>query len=260
MTKTSPKIVDAAHRFAPTARTPTLSRPTQLTYLKHAALHPGHAFVLVVPAAVLIVGWSLAFLLAALATAELAVLAVVPKIGAFRRHVDEKIEQVRRAAAAEERGALLSQMMREHRAELERLEMLSDRVRDRVASESAEMGVVIDDTLGLGRLLADYVRLAIAYRSATECLAMTNRQALREEIRVLTIARHGEHEHGRALAMRRLAVAEMRAERWDRTASDVEAMRQQLALVSEVIQLMHEQSLAPVDPRVMSQEIDRAVS
>jgi hypothetical protein len=260
MTTTSPKIIDAAHRFGTTSRAVVPYKTSQLTYVRHAALHPGHAFVLVVPAAVLIIGWSLAFLLAAMAAAELFLLTIVPKVSAFRRHVDLKIEQTRRAIAAEERSALLARMMREHRAELERLEALSDRVRERVATESQEMSVVVDDTLGLGRLLADYVRLAIAYRSATECLAMTNRQALREEIRVLSQARHGENEQSRALALRRLAVAEMRAERWDRTAGDVDAMRQQLALIAEVVQLMHEQSLAPVDPRVMSLEIDRAVS
>jgi hypothetical protein len=191
---------------------------------------------------------------------EALLFAVVPRLGAFRRYVDRRIEEAEREAAAEARLELLAQMTSEHRSELERLEAVADKIRERITPAGSGVDVVVNDCLGLGQLLSTYVKLAIAYKASMECLAATNRQALRDEIRVLSAARLGAHEQARALALRRLAIAEMRAERWDRSWSDVEAMRHQLAMIGELIHLTHEQCSAPADPRAVSAEIDRAIA
>jgi hypothetical protein len=61
------------------------------------------------------------------------------------------------------------------------------------------------------------------------------------------------------LAEQRLAVAERRLERWDRSRDDLEAIAHQLALIAEVIHLIHEQCLAPVDQQELECEIRDAL-
>jgi hypothetical protein len=210
-----------------------------------------------VPTLVLI-GWGLVPLFVTLFTAEMVLLAVVPQLPPFRRYVDAKLDAIERARAAEMRASLLVQMTNAHRAELERLELLADRIRERATPPGTEIEQSIDDYLGLARLLAGYVRLAIAYRNGRETLAMTNRQALADEIRQLSAAREAPNGRNRALTEKRLAVSQMRADRWDRTYEELEAITEQLAMIGDLIRLTHDHCTAPVDARSVTVEIDRA--
>ena len=236
-------------------------RRRTMPYVTQAVLSPAHLALLLLPAILRMAGCGVAVLLSVVLLEEVFLIALLPRMGVFQRYVEKKAADAERETAQEERLALLARMSSEHRAELERLETLADKICARITPAGAGIDVVmITDCLGLGRLLSSYVGLAIAYKASQECLAQTNRQALDDEIGALGNARFGASEQVRALALRRLAIAEMRAERWDRSWSDADAMRNQLAMIGEIIQLTHEQCLAPQDPRRAGAEIDRAIA
>lgn len=237
------------------------TKRTHATYLKHCALHPYNMPLLVLAIATGLISGSGTVLLLSLAI-EVLMLLVVPRLASFRRHVDEVIEQTERLEAAKARAALLLQMDEVHRQELERLEQLVDRARENVKRTGTAAEAVLDDCLGLNRLTACYVRLAIAYKTSKDSLQSTNRQALQDKIRLLEAMKNGANDatdRMRRLAERRLAIALKRAERWDRTQEDLEAITHQLATIGELIHLVHEQSITPIDPRGMSDEIDQFI-
>ena len=184
-------------------------------------------------------------------------LGIVLHLRAFRRYVDERLDQIERAKAAEQRSTLLLQMSDEHRRELLRLESIVDRIRDATRPHGTAAQIAVDECL---RLLASYVRLAIAYNVSRECLASVDRKTLEDEMRT---ARGGallaSSAHTRALAHRRLVIARKRADRWDRSREALEAIAHQLAMIGELVQLTHEQVAAPADPGGATDEIDRVV-
>lgn len=240
------------------------------TYVKHAILHPYNLPLLVLAVATGLISGSTAILAVSLA-AELLILGIVPRLDGFRAHIDELLEQAERLEAAKARAALLLQMDDLHRQELERLEHIVDRTKDNVRRHGvAAAELLLDDCLGLTRLTACYVRLAIAYKASKDLLASTNRQVLAEKIRALSDLERGEtggeatgasvaSERVRRLASRRLSIACKRAGRWDRTQEDLEAIAHQLATIGELIHLVHEQSVSPLEAQGMSDEIDRFV-
>ncbi|HTN84086.1 MAG TPA: hypothetical protein VL242_10380, partial [Sorangium sp.] len=61
----------------------------------------------------------------------------------------------------------------------------------------------------------------------------------------------------RGLSERRLSIAYRRAECWSQTREGLEVVSQKLAAILELIQLMHEQSMTPVDSPSTCAEIDR---
>ena len=225
-------------------------------YVKHALMHPWHVVVLAGATVFGVANWSLLVLLLVFAGAELMLLGVVLHLRAFRKYVDERLDQIERARAAEQRATLLLQMGDEHRRELLRLESIVDRVRDATTPHGTAAQIAVDECL---RLLAAYVRLAIAHNVSRECLASVNRRGLEEEIRSLEAARFAQGPHTRALAQRRMIIARKRAERWDRSREALDAIAHQLAMIGELIQLTHEQIAAPADPICATDEIDRAV-
>ncbi len=225
-------------------------------YVKHALMHPWHVVVLAGATVFGVANWSLLVLLLVFAGAELMLLGVVLHLRAFRKYVDERLDQIDRARAAEQRATLLLQMGDEHRRELLRLEAIVDRIRDATTPHGTAAQLAVDECL---RLLASYVRLAIAHNVSRECLASVNRRSLEEEIRSLEAARFAQGPNTRALAQRRIAIARKRAERWDRSRESLDAIAHQLAMIGELVQLTHEQIAAPMDPIGVTDEIDRAV-
>ncbi len=230
------------------------------TYVRHALLHPApHLLAL---AAAMFLGALFASLVVAAVifiAAELFLLTHVPRLRAFREYVDAKLDAAKRLAAAEARSALLAKLSGSHRRELERLELLIDRIRDRLRSKGSGAQLVVDDYLGLDRLIATYVRLAIVHRSSSECLAATDRANLEDEIRSLEASSLSALPPARELAQQRLMIATKRAERWDRSHRDLDAIGQQLAMIADLVRLTHEQFAAPIDPQATSEELDRAI-
>jgi hypothetical protein len=219
-------------------------------------MHPWHVVVLAGATVFGVANWSLLVLLLVFAGAELLLLGIVLHLRAFRHYVDERLDQIDRAKAAEQRATLLLQMGDEHRRELLRLESIVDRIRDAARPNGTAAQIAVDECL---RLLASYVRLAIAYNVSRECLASVDRRHLDEEIRQLEAARFSQSPHARTLAQRRLLIARKRTERWDRSRDALEAIAHQLAMIGELVQLTHEQIVAPADPGSATTEIDRVV-
>ncbi len=233
------------------------SRRGPWVYVKHALMHPWHVVVLAGATVFGVANWSLLVLLLVFAGAELLLLGVVLRLRAFRRYVDERLDQIERGRAAEQRATLLLQMGDEHRRELLRLESVVDRIRDATKPSGTAAQIAVDECL---QLLASYVRLAIAYNASRECLASVDRRALDEEMRALEAARFTQNPQTRTLAQRRLAIARKRAERWDRSREALEAIAHQLAMIGELVQLTHEQIAAPADPSGATHELDRVVA
>jgi hypothetical protein len=225
-------------------------------YVKHALMHPWHVVVLAGATVFGVANWSLLVLLLVFGGAELLLLGVVLHLSAFRRYVDERLDQVERGRAAEHRATLLLQMGDEHRRELLRLEGVVDRIRDAAQPHGTASQIAVDECL---RLLASYVRLAIVHNVSRECLASVDRPALEDEMHALEAARFAPSANTRALAQRRLVIAKKRTARWDRSHESLEAISHQLAMIGELVQLTHEQVAAPADPSGATDELDRVV-
>src|SRR5687768_10725861 len=174
------------------------------TYVRHALVNPCNLLAL---GLIAIIGANVGSWMVVLfgLAAQLVVLSVLPSLGWFRRYVEEKIAQVEQQEAARGRAELLTRMAEENRHELERLEFLADRARENmVRRHGAGMQAVLDDCLGLNRLLASYVRLAIAYKSGKDFFDATSRQMLVDEIESLEGNQLALSKRMRGLADRRL--------------------------------------------------------
>jgi hypothetical protein len=145
-------------------------------------------------------------------------------------------------------------MGQEHRIELEQLETVLDRVR---ALVHAPLGG--EDFLGLSRLTTTYARLAIAYKASRDGLSSLHRQTLEHEAASLRVASRSGAPRTRRLAQQRLTIAERRIAQWDHARDELEAIAHQLALIAEVIHLIHEQCLAPVDQHELETDIRDAL-
>lgn len=235
----------------------SLTPAPERLYLRHAVLHPYNMPLLVLAIAAGLISGSMTILVFAL-TMEALMLGLMPRVGFFRAHVDELIEQQERADAARSRAMLLSRMDEVHREELERLETLVDRVRANVRRAGASAEAIVDECLGLNRLTKSYVCLAIAHRTSKEALSSTNRQALEDRIHSLEAMQSSVLvcERVKRLAQKRLSIAHKRAARWDQTQEELEAIAHQLAMIGELVHLVHEQSINPGEAQDMSEEID----
>lgn len=235
-------------------------RHTGAFYLRQAVTHPIHVLVVLCLPFTLFFVWSLAAV-AAFVLTEVALVGIVSRVPAFQRWVDEKVRILEAAAAARTRTQLLMRITDAHRAELQRLEMLSDAIRDRLMTTGGEMARPMEDCLGTGRLLATYVGGAIAYCAGKTCLMATDRKAIDHDIRALSETA----ESGRTLAVRevanqRLRIAQMRAARWDGSYDDLEVMQEQLSLIADLVRLMYEHAAAPVQSVTLREEVNRAFS
>lgn len=233
-----------------------LRRRTARTYLGRVLVHPYN--LLVVGSALLLsfIGWSPLLLLIGLG-AELLILCLVPWRGYVRRGIDAQLDEADRASWSRARESLIRQMDIRHQQELARLDRLIDRTRENIRRRGGAVPLLLDDGFGLSRLIMSYIRLAIAHKAGQESLAMTNHSELMETIRSLEAVRSTSAGRTRGLSERRLSIAYRRAECWSQTREGLEVVSQKLAAILELIQLMHEQSMTPVDSPSTCAEIDR---
>jgi len=235
-------------------------RQTGAFYLRHAVTHPVHVLVVLCLPFTLFFVWSLSAV-AAFLLSEVAVVCVVSRVPAFQRWVDDKVRAAEAVAAAKLRTQLLMRVTDAHRAELQRLEVLADAIRERLTPGGDETTHAMEDCLGTGRLLATYVGGAIAYSAGKTCLMATDRKAIESDIAALTqVAQSGRTEAVRCVARQRLRIAKMRAERWDGSYDDLEVMQEQLSLIADLVRLMYEHSAAPVQSAGLRDEVDRALA
>jgi hypothetical protein len=229
------------------------------TYLSNAAIHPSNLLLLIGVMFLSLILWSGPVLLAGLGV-EAAFLAVVPRCAFFRRSVDACLDEAERAAAQKAREALILQMGEAHRQELSKIEVLIGKTFTNAQRRHGLALLAAADPLGMGRLTGSYIRLAIAHRACEESLAMTNRHVLEGTIRSLEAAESASPERSRTLLRRRLSIAYRRAECWARTRDNLESIGHQLATITELVYLMHQESLAPSGSAGVSAEVDRVLT
>lgn len=231
-------------------------RRTMGTYLVRAAVHPYNLLFLCCAVFLGLISWSVTVLVAA-AVLEMVFLAVLPLQRGFRMRVDARIDELGRALAAEARKDLVAQMSLRHQKELASIELLVDKTRENVRRQGGAVPLVLDDSQGSSRLTTRYIRLAIAHKACEDALGTTSKEALQEAIRTLQAAHRNAGERLGRLLQRRIAIATRRSECWARARENLEAIAHQLAAILEVIHLMHEQSMAPVDSQGMCRDLDR---
>jgi hypothetical protein len=245
-------------------------RRTGWTYLSNAAIHPSNLLLLIGVMFLSLILWSGPVLLAGIGV-EAAFLAVVPRCAFFRRGVDACLDEAERAAAQKAREALILQMGEAHRQELCKIEALITKAFANVQRHAGGLGpgpgpvsgvavLAASDPLGLCRLTQSYIRLAIAHRACEESLAMTNRHVIEGTIRSLEAAETAAPDRARGFLRRRLSIAYRRAECWARTRDNLEAIGHQLATITELCHLMHQESLTPADGPGVSNEVDRVLA
>jgi hypothetical protein len=227
-----------------------------LRYFGHALRNPYHLVLLAAALLFSAITWSFMSILLTM-SAEALFLGFVPSRRFFRRLVDADLERKERLLTAKAREELVLQMASEHRQELARLDVLVQKTYENVGRQQSAVALVVDGGLDLSRLTTSYIRIAVAYKTSYDLLAMTNRPALEETIRSLEAAQLTAADRMRVLLLRRLSIARKRAECWGRIGHTLEVTSQQLATVAELIHLLHEQSMAPADSRRMRDEIDQ---
>jgi hypothetical protein len=229
------------------------------TYLSNAAIHPSNLLLLIGVMFLSLILWSGPVLFAGLGV-EAAFLAVVPRCAFFRRSVDACLDEAERAVAQKAHEALVLQMGEAHRQELSKIEVLIGKIFTNAQRRHGVSLFATTDPLGMGRLTGSYIRLAIAHRACEESLAMTNRHVLEGTIRSLEAAESASPDRSRALLRRRLSIAYRRAECWARTRDNLESIGHQLATITELVYLMHQESLAPSGSAGVSAEVDRVLT
>jgi hypothetical protein len=236
-----------------------LARRSGWTYLGHAAIHPSNLLLLIGVMFLSLILWSAPVLFLGLGL-EAALLCAAPVAPFFRRRIDLCIDEAERAEAQKAREALIREMSEGHRQELARIEGLLDKTSANAARQGAMIPLAVTEPLGNARLLTSYIRLAIAHRACEESLAMTNRHVLEGTIRSLEAAVGTGAERTRRLVQRRLGIAYRRAECWSRTRDSLEAIGHQLATISELVLLLHQESLAPTGTAWGTVEVDRILA
>ncbi|EYF02786.1 hypothetical protein [Chondromyces apiculatus] len=243
-----PEVRDALQRIRGYRRTPLL-------YLRWAAVHPYSVALLCAVGLAALVSWSFPVLLAGLSLSWV-LLGISPWVRCLRAALDERLDVHEQATVEQARDALVQQMGAPHQVEFARLERIMERTRENVARRldvAPELAAMPDGS----RLGASYIQLAIALRAGRESLASTSYHELMETIGALETVRVASTDRMRALAERRLEVAYRRVSCWCRTRDGMEAIEQQLATVVELIQLLHEQSLAPEQLQLDGVEVGR---
>jgi hypothetical protein len=235
------------------------SRRSGWTYLSNAAIHPSNLLLLIGVMFLSLILWSGPVLLAGLGV-EAAFLVVVPRCAFFRRSIDVCLDEAERAAAQKAREALILQMGEGHRQELCRIEALIGKTFANVQRRHGVALLADGDPLGVGRLTQSFIRLAIAHRACEESLALTNRHVLEGTIRSLEAAETAAQERARPLLQRRLSIAYRRAECWSRTRDNLESIGHQLATITELVHLMHQESLAPSGSSGVAADVDRVLA
>ncbi len=229
--------------MARTIRAQLKNRHERLHYCKHAFKHPMQALVLVTPVILALLTLSMILPLVVMLVAEVIVIAVVPRCAWFRTAVDEQVDRLARAEAAEVRASLLARISDEHRRELENLERLAAQIRER-SGQTEERRSAGEDWLGLDRLLGTYVRLAMACRTSVESFRAVDRATLDDHVLTLEAMRIASTDSTRTWIDRRLAIAHRRVAAADRAHDERERLAHGLATIGELVRWMYEECVA----------------
>lgn len=228
------------------ARTTRARHPISL-YRRRALSHPGQAFLVLAAAMLAVLTLSAVVPLVVLAVGEVAFLGVVPRSRFFQAAIDQHTERVEREEAAAKRMALTARLAEEHRLELEHLEQLATRIRDRIGEEHGQ------DAFGLGRLLATYARLATAHRTSTEAFRTRDQSALLDQLATLEAMRTRVPAASLGALERRIAVARTRIDVWQRALDDRDRISHELATIGEIIRWMYEECAATTAVRARAE-------
>ncbi len=229
-----------------------LRPPGEADYLREAFVHPANIAVITLPVALAVLSQSAWVLLPGLII-EVAFVTLLAKLKPFRRRVDAAHREVERDAAAAARAELFDGMSDRHRREFIALEHRVAHVRDRRA-------LAENDILGLRRLLANYMRLALAHKRASSALQLSDRGGLSSEIERLQRTGQETSSRIRTLEARRLALARRRAAVWEQNRESVAVIEAQMATISDVVQLIHDRAIAPVETRAVDDELETLLS
>jgi hypothetical protein len=236
---------------APGAR----SRCTAWTYLFSAAIHPVNLLVFMAIILASASHFGAATVLVGLGV-EAAVLGVVQRCAFLRREVHRCLEQEDRAAAQKAREELILQMGEAHRRELAKIEALLETTLANAQRHPGAVALGAGDPAVIGRLTLSYIHLAVDHRACVESLAMTNPETLQATIRSLEDAEVAEGALGRPILRRWLAIARRRAECFAQTRDRLQTTGHQLAAITELVYLLHQESIAPRISARLSAEVD----
>lgn len=206
-------------------------------YRRHTLLHPAHALVLAVPVAIGAFTLDVGIALVGLAIAELFVAVHVPRLAWTRRSIEARLERRVRVAASVARADLLERMSAEHRRELLELEGVVSAIRERCGLRG-----MVDDGLGLERLVELYVRFAIAHRVTSAALEADERARPDVAIADLEQSLDSAGDLVRGSIERRLAILRARSDARRAAKDQRTAIGHELAAISDTLRWMHEHS------------------
>lgn len=244
---------------SPLLEGPTYARRRQLTYVRHVLVHPYNLLFLGTFLLASLMGTSFWILLFTLVV-ETVVLGLFPRTRWLRNGVDEQLRSRERTEAGQVRAALAAHMDPPRRQELVELERRVDTIRSNARRQGRPDDPLMEEFLGLDRLLGSFVRLAVVHRATRESLALTDRQGLVHEIEHLEkeLERAGSKRLRNAVA-RQLGLARRRLACFDRNQQRLEAMDHQLGSIAEMIRLVHDQSLVLLDSERAADLVDRVL-
>ena len=240
-----------------TAGAPRRRRHDLRCYTEQALKHHVQALVIVAAVALsfftLIFTLSIVIPLAAIIATEVMIVTVLPRCDWFQRSIDDELECVALAHAVEVRGTLLARISEEHRRELEELERLVSKIVERSRHGVRLIGPEQalppgDDWLDLGRLLGNYVQLAIAHRTNVESLRATNEaRGPMHDLVTLEVLRGTASSATLPWIERRMAIARGRLAASDRAHEERAMLMHGLATIAELIRWTHDECVASHD-------------
>lgn len=231
----------------------------QLIYLRHVLVHPYNLLFLGTFLLASLMGTSLWILLWTLLV-ETVVLGLLPRTRWVRRNVEDQLRSRERTEAGQVRAALAAHMDPARRQELVELERRVETIRANARRQGRANDPLLEEFLGLDRLLGSFVRLAVVHRATRESLSMTDRDGLLHEIELLDNRRRAakSKQLERAVA-RQLGLARRRLQCFERNQQRLDAMEHHLGAIAEMIRLVHDQSLTLLDSERATDMVDRVL-
>ncbi len=225
---------------------------SELTYIGHVFVHPSNVILLT---AIMLVGlvskslWALPLAL----FAQLFMVAVVRQWSVFRGSVERILKEREELARIQARERLFARMRDDHRQQLERLELLVQRIEDE------ERGVegALARRLDVRGLLVTYTDAAIEIRRAQEALIASDRGGLHQQIQLLESGLiRGRHCPMAKVRSQRIEVLKKRAARLERSRQRLSILEEQLRTIADLIRLVYEQATEPTGPSLCGDAIE----
>jgi hypothetical protein len=248
----------------PTVVTSLARRAVSATTLHPALYYHRAAFSHAVQVAPLILGLGALFAafdglvaLTVLVIAEVALVVLAPRSPRFRRSVDRRAARRQRFQAANARLALLSEMNPMHAKEFIEIERLAWETREKRAQVMSFLttddddAVMVDRSLVIEKLLAAYLRLAIAQRNRRILFSPERRKELDLEVAALAIACASlpvaiASTGANDWAARRRAILELREATWKAAADDDRVISEAMATIASIVRWAHEVCSVPL--------------